>query len=274
MARSKPPKVFILSDGQGDTARHVIEAAAVQFEGLDYDLIVQRGIRTPAQVEKVVLRAAKAKAAIFYTLVAEDTRRAMRGASAEHAVPIVDVLGPAFRAMHDAFHRKRRSTPGLPYTDNHRIERMEAIDFTLKHDDGQRPQNLARADVVLVGVSRASKSSTCFYLAYAGIRAANVPLTLEVPPPSRLLRLAKSKVVGLRINVHRLTAIRAARARDLGLQESDSYLRKRSVAREIIHTNRLMDEHGWRSIDTSYMAIEEIAKEVIRLRGLKGPRPW
>lgn len=267
-------KIFVLSDGGGATARHVIDAAAVHFDDLDYELVYARKVRTPAQVKKVVARAAKARAAIFYTLVGEKTRRAMRDASAQLDVPIVDVLGPAFRALHDAFQKEPDHKPGLCYPGRDRIDRMDAIDFTLKHDDGQRHEDLGKADVVLVGVSRSSKSSTCFYLAYRGIRAANVPLTPDVPPPVRLRRLARSKVIGLRINVHRLTAIRAARARNLGIGEADAYLRKRAVAREIRHAHELMEEYGWRSFDASYLAIEEIANEVIRLRGLKGPRPW
>ena len=121
-----------------------------------------------------------------------------------------------------------------------------------------------------MGVSRASKSSTCFYLAYEGIRAANVPLVSGIPPPTQLLRLPQNKVIGLRINVSRLQTVREARAHNLKLSDSDPYLDKRSIAREVIEANRIMDENNWRSIDVSYMAIEEIAREVVRRRDIKG----
>ena len=150
---------------------------------------------------------------------------------------------------------------------------MDAIEYTLKHDDGQRPHELSAADVVLVGVSRASKSSTCFYLAYQGIRAANVPLIPGVPLPSQILRLPSSKVIGLRLNPARLLSVREARASHLHLPETDPYIDPRSVAREVLDADSLMDRRRWRSIDVSYLAIEEIAREVMSLRGFKR-RPW
>jgi hypothetical protein len=269
------PTVFIVSDGRGETATQVLKAAAFQFENQRYRTIRRAGVRTPEEVAEVVGEARTAGAVIFYTLVKEETRRAMRRISGTKLVPTVDILGPAFSALHDQFKRKRGATPGLLYAlERDRFDRMTAFDYTLTHDDGQRPHELSRADVVLVGVSRASKSSTCFFLAYEGIRAANVPLIPGIPPPPQLLRLPRNRVIGLRVNVDRLIAIREARAQDLGRWGAEPYLDRRSVAHEVIAANRLMDEHGWHSIDVSYLAIEEIAKEVMRLRQLKGHRPW
>lgn len=274
MTDSRLPTVFVVSDGHGDTAHQVVTAAALQFDDPKYRLVVERNVLTAEEVVRVVEKAAELKGVIFYTLVAEETRVAMREAAARHVLQCVDIMGPAFDALHDVLRRERGSKPGLLYAViRERSERMEAIDYTLRHDDGQRPEELEKADVVLVGVSRASKSSTCFYLAYAGVSAANVPLIPEVAPPDHLLRLPKEKVIGLRVNVQRLMSIRETRARDLCLDETHSYLDKRSVAREVAAANHIMDEHGWRSIDTSYMAIEEVAKRVMRLRGLKGQRP-
>lgn len=275
MPAPRVPTIFIVSDGRGETATQVLTAAAVQFEGRRYRTVRRAGVRGPAEVEKIVREAAGAKGVIFYTLVAEDTRRAMRRASGLHLVPTVDVLGPAFSALNDQFKSKRAATPGLLYVlDRDRLDRMAAIDYTLLHDDGQRPHELSRADVVLVGVSRASKSATCFFLAYEGIRAANVPLIFGIDPPPQLLKLPANRVVGLRVNVDRLLTVREARARPFGGSELDSYLDRRVVAREVIFANRLMEERGWRSLDVSYMAIEEIAREVLRLRSLKGRRAW
>jgi hypothetical protein len=151
---------------------------------------------------------------------------------------------------------------------------MTAFDYAITHDDGQRAHELSRADVVLVGVSRASKSSTCFFLAFQGVRAANVPLVPEIPPPPQLLKLSPNRVIGLRVNVDRLIAVREARALDLGMNGGENYLDRRAVAREVIEANRMMDKYGWHSVDVSYLAIEEVAKEVMRLRKLRGSRPW
>ncbi len=266
MARRKTPTVFVVSDGRGDTAMRLLTAAAVQFEDVRYNATLRPGVRTPERAAAVVRQASRASAVIFYTLVSEDVRKSLRATARELHVSSVDILGPAFTALHDLFHRRRGSTPGLLYeVDRERIDRMDAIDYTLKHDDGQRPQELAAADVVLVGVSRASKSTTCFYLAYEGIRAANVPLIPDIPPPSQLLSLPSNKVVGLRMQLNRLLTVREGRAAHLRIDYEHAYLEKRTVGREIISASRLMDQHGWRSVDASYLAVEEIAREVMRL---------
>jgi regulator of PEP synthase PpsR (kinase-PPPase family) len=275
MARRRTPRIFIVSDGRGDTAERVVKAAAVQFQGRAYRATRRPGVRSARAVVRVVQEAARAKAVIFYTLVEEETRRTMRRAAARRLVPTVDLLGPCFSALDDQFHTPRRGEPGLLYDlERDRLNRMEAIDYTLRHDDGQRAHDLSRADVVLVGVSRASKSSTCFYLAYAGICAANVPLIRGIDPPAKLLALDADKVIGLRVNVHRLVTVRMARAHNLGRAFLDDYTDRREVAREVLWANEFMEKRGWRTIEASYLAIEEIAREVMRLRGLRGERLW
>ena len=265
MARRKTPTVFVVSDSRGETAIQLLTAAAVQFEDVDYRVTLRPNVRTPERVAAVVRQAARANAVIFYTLVSEDVRKAMRADAREMHVSSVDILGPAFTVLYDLFRSKRGSTPGLLYAlDRERIDRMDAIDYTLKHDDGQRPHELAAADVVLVGVSRASKSTTCFYLAYEGVRAANVPLIPEIPPPSQLLSLPPGKVVGLRMQLNRLLAVREGRAAHLRIDYENPYVDKRAVGREITSASRLMEQHGWRSVDASYLAVEEIAREVMR----------
>ncbi len=275
MTTRRTPTILIVSDGRGETATQVLKAAAVQFEGQRYRTVRRAGVKTPEEVETIVREAADSGAVIFYTLVGQETRRAMRRTSARRLVPTVDVLGPAFSALHDQFRKKRGETPGLLYAlERERFDRMTAFDYTLTHDDGQRPHELSRADVVLVGVSRASKSSTSFFLAFQGVRTANVPLVPEIEPPSQLLRLPRNRVVGLRVNVDRLVAVREARREDLGMRGEESYLDRRAVAGEVIWADRIMEARGWRSVDVSYMAIEEIAKEVLRVRRLRGTPRW
>jgi len=267
----KAPQIYVVSDGRGETCSQLLKASLVQFEGQRYRTMRRADIRTVKQVEQAVRKAADTHAVIFYTLVGDETRQAMVRASRELGVPTVDVLGPAFSALHDLFKRDPGGTPGLLYaSEREQFDRHDAIDYTLKHDDGQRPYELSRADVVLVGVSRASKSSTCFYLAYEGVKAANVPLIPGVDPLQQLLELKPEKIVGLRVNVMRLMTVREARSYNMGLTPSDSYIDKPAIAREVIEANRMMERHGWRSFDASYLAIEEIAREVMKMRGLKG----
>ena len=263
------PTLFIVSDGRGETCHQVLHAALVQFEGQDFDLVRRSNVRTAEHVEKVVKEASHHDGIIFYTLVTDETRVAISRLAEKLLVPIVDVLGPSFTALHDLFERERTAEPGLFYArDRERFDRQAAIDYTLKHDDGQQPHELHLADVVLVGVSRTSKSTTCFYLAFQGIKAANVPLLPGLPVLPQLTKVKPSKVIGLNMNVVRLMTMREARSINLGSAHTSYYANKQKVANEITYATQLMKTNGWRSIDASYMAIEEIAREVRRMRGL------
>jgi regulator of PEP synthase PpsR (kinase-PPPase family) len=261
--------VYIVSDGRGQTCAAVLQAALVQFQGQRHAIVHESNVRTTERIEEIVLAASRSHGVVFYTLVAEETRRAMRQIAASHAVPVVDVLGPALSALHDLFKRDPKAEPGLLYaSEREDFDRHEAIDYTLKHDDGRRPDGLGLADVVLVGVSRAAKSSTCFYLAYEGVKAANIPLVPDVPPPAELVALPKERVIGLWVNPSRLIAMREARARHLGVAKASAYTDFEAVKLELRAVHRQMSDHEWRTIDASYLAVEEIAREVMRLRGL------
>jgi regulator of PEP synthase PpsR (kinase-PPPase family) len=265
MMRSKIPTILLVSDGRAETANQVLKAAAVQFQDQEYRCLRRPNVRTPEEVVHIVAEAEKLDAVIFYTLVSNETRQAMRRASGSN-VEIVDILGPAFTALKGQFKKKPGAVPGLLYDlDRDRFDRMTAFDYALAYDDGQRLHELHRADVVLVGVSRASKSSTCFYLAYQGIRAANVPLLPDRDPPVQLLKIPRNRVVGLRINVMRLLRVREGRMPGLGRENEKDYVDRRAVANEVNNANRLMEKQKWNTIDVSYLAIEEIAREIMYL---------
>jgi len=265
------PTLFVVSDGRGETARQVLKAALVQFPSEEYDIVIWPEVRTIEAVASMIAAAIARDATIFYTLVSQDTRAEIQKQAQDLLVPVVDLLGSSFSALHDIFTSDPLAKPGLFYASDHEhFDRHAAIDYTLNHDDGQRTGELDLADVVVVGVSRASKSTTCFTLAYRGVKAANVPLIHDIKPPQELIRLDPLKVIGLRMNVARLMTVRQARTAHLGLNGTDYYIDKREVTKEVRHANDLIDQYGWRSFDASYMAIEEIAREVMRLRGQSG----
>jgi regulator of PEP synthase PpsR (kinase-PPPase family) len=267
---SDTPTLFIVSDGRGRTAEQVLRAALVQFPRARHEIIVRPDVRTPEQVRLAAEEAVDRGAAVFYTLVGEDTRREMERQMNRLLLPCIDLLGPTLFALHDAMHSAPDEKPGLLYeSEKEQLDRYDAIDFVLRHDDGQYPGELARADVVLVGVSRTSKSSTCFYLAYEGIRAANVPLVPGMDPIPELLTLPPERVIGLRINLLRLERVRLERAQTHFASVMQHYTDRRSIAREIKQAHQQMEELGWRSIDVSYMAVEEIARRVMDLCGLR-----
>jgi len=263
------PTLVVVSDGRGQTGAAVLQAALVQFREQRYAIVREAEVRTVERVERIVAEVAQARGVVLYTLVAPETRQAMQQAAERHAVAAVDVLGPALSALHDLFKSEPRAEPGLLYaSERERFDRQDAIDYTLKHDDGRRPHGLALADVVLVGVSRAAKSSTCFYLAYQGVKAANVPLVPHVALPDELRALPSERVIGLWVNPTRLVTVREARAQHLGRVRDGSYTDPDAVKEEVRAAHRIMSEHGWRTIDASYLAVEEIAREVMRLREL------
>ncbi len=260
--------IMILSGGTGHTARTVLRAALAQFGSIQVDLIVKARIRRVSTALAAVREAARRQAIVFHSLVEPKVRAAVLEELERYAVPTVDVLGPAIRVLGDHLGQEPKGKPGLAYELNkEQFDRIDAVDFTLTHDDGQNLRDLHQADVVLVGVSRVAKSVTCFYLASRGIRAANVPLIPELPVPEELTSLPSQKVIGLTMNVGRLVAIRRVRK---GIQAdaiSPGYCDPRAVEGELRWARRLMTGHGWRSIDVSYMAVEEIALEVRRLIG-------
>jgi len=266
MGEDKLPVLFVVSDGRGETCSQVLQAALCQFEGQDFQLVIRPDIRTPEQITTVVHEAAAREGTVFYTLVAHEVRWALSQLASQLMVPTVDILGSSFSALHDVFKRKPSEKPGLFYaSDRERFDRQKAIDYTLKHDDGERPDELHLADIVLVGVSRAAKSTTCFYLAFQGIKAANVPLVFGTPVLPQLAALDPNRVITLSVNVSRLMTVRQARATNLGGRHIGYYTNKREVAKEVIHAANLVKQHGWRSIESSYLAVEEIAREVIKM---------
>lgn len=258
--------IYIVSDGTCRTCEQVVKAVLVQFEQADVRLVRKANVRRARTVTSLVQKAAKDGALVFYTLVSEQAREAIQEASQKHGVPVVDLLGPVLVGLYDLFASAPSGRPGILYKSNkERFDRIDAVEYTLEHDDGCRAEELPEADVVLVGVSRASKSTTCFYLGYSGIRAANVPLFADCDPPEGLLKVDPRRVIGVAANPHRLRSIREARLRRWSMNLNDDYADRFQIADELRAANEQMVKYGWRCIDVSYKAIEEIAREVMQL---------
>ena len=274
--REAPPRaardalIFAVSDGRGTTCTQVARAALVQFPDAHCTVVKRPHVVTADQAREVVGEAADVGAVVFYTLVGHEARDALETAAHSSLVPVVDIIGPACGALRDLFQAVPAAIPGLLYeADRERLDLMDAIDYTLSHDDGRRIHELDQAHVVLVGVSRVGKSVTSFYLAYHGIRVANVPLVPGVAPPDELLALPSERVVGLLVSPRRLQVVREARVETLGAKLED-YVETRTIARELRQANALFEQHGWHSIDASYQAIEVIRVCDLKARSLDG----
>lgn len=273
MSRSAPPPVplFLVSDGTGRTCEQVVTAARVQFPKAATEFVRRPHVRTAEEAARTVDEAARRGALVFHTLVSPEARSALCEAIERRGVPSVDLLGPVLTALAERLPGPRSDRPGLLYElHKERFDRMDAVEFTLAHDDGARVRDLPQADVVIVGASRVSKSVTCFFLAYRGLRAANVPLVPGRPPPSELLRLDPGKVVGLTMSPKLLRSLRESRVAAMAMGPIGDYVEPRQIAAEIHEAEALMERHRWRSIDVSYRAVEEVASDIARRLPTRG----
>jgi len=261
--------IYMVSDGTCRTCEQVARAALVQFDR-EARVVRKANVRRPSTVKRLVKQAAAAAATggalVFYTLADEKARRAMSEAAREHMVPTVDILGPPLVGLYDLFKSTPRAESGILYRSNREYyDRMDAVEYTLHHDDGAGAHELDDADVVLVGVSRAGKSTTCFYLAYSGIRAANVPILSDGKVPSQLLQVDPRRVIVLTSGPHRLQSVREARLSGWGMGPDHGYVDIREIARELRAVDALATDRGWRQVTVGYKAVEEIARDVTRL---------
>jgi len=278
---SSPPEaksltIYILSGSTGRICDEVLKAALAQFDQSQVRFVRRTNLRDEAEVVREVRNAAGEGAVICHSLVVPQLREALVGEATRLRIPTIDVLGPLITMLQDYLGQTPRGLPGLAFQmQRERLERIDAVDFTLAHDDGCGLADLDQADVVLVGASRVAKSVTCFYLAYEGICAANVPLFAEHEPPAELLALDRNKVIGLTMNSNRLQALRQTRIKTLGDGAFDKYGSLHEIEAELRELERKMARCGWRRLDVSYMSVEEIAKEIASLIswGMDGRSP-
>jgi [pyruvate, water dikinase]-phosphate phosphotransferase / [pyruvate, water dikinase] kinase len=262
--RTQGRRIILMSGSTGRTVEEVVRAALAQFEDPDVEIDRRTHVRSIKAARRIVEEAAKSQAIVFHSLVAPKVRDAVVQHTRLHRVTHVDVLGPVVSALSDFLCVAPRQQPGLSYQlHKEHFERIEAVNFTLAHDDGCALDGLSQADVVLVGPSRVAKSVTCFYLASRGVRAANVPLVPGWELPGQLTSLDKRKVVGLTMNPARLQSIRHQRVQALEQGSLDRYDDLDSIRHELRESHRTMAKHGWQSIDVSYKSVEEVAREIL-----------
>jgi regulator of PEP synthase PpsR (kinase-PPPase family) len=260
------PQVVILSGGTGRTAKQLLQAALAQFPNNEVDVIHHTGVRSVKKAIEIVNRASAQGAMICHSLVAPKVRQAVDAETRRLGVPCIDALGPALALLGDHLQSVPRGRAGLLYELHHeQLDQMDAVDFTLAHDDGKRMSELKQADVVLIGASRTSKSVTCFYLASRGIRAANVPLIPNHPPPTALTRLSAKRVIGLTMNAAHLESIRQTRLDRISNLPVAHYANLRDIQAELREIRELMCRNGWECIDVSYKATEEVADQIIEM---------
>lgn len=260
------PGIYILSDSIGETGEIVVKAALSQFEASTMEIHRKPYMKSTEQIHGVLIEASQTKSAIIYTLVRPDLKLFLESKSIELGLVHVDIMGPVINALKTVSPLPPRNEPGLIHKiDEAYYAKIEAIEFAIKFDDGKEPRGLLKADIVVTGVSRASKTPLCMYLAHKGIKAANVPLVKDIPPPPELFQVPPHKVIGLIIKPSQLFEIRRERLRSMGLQQSTSYANMERIIEELDYGQKIMSKIGCPIIDVTNKATEETAARVMEI---------
>jgi regulator of PEP synthase PpsR (kinase-PPPase family) len=259
--------LHLISDATGETLIAVGRAAAAQYATVSPVEHIYSLVRSPKRLDQVVAEIEANPGVVLYTLVDQELGQKLETRCRELGVPSLSVLAPVLALFQSYLGAETTPRVGGQHTLNAEyFRRIDALNFTMMHDDGQHPENLEEADVVLVGVSRTSKTPTSIYLANRGIKTANVPLVPGVALPAQLETLVRPLVVGLYASAERIVQIRQNRL--LGLnspQPNSAYVDRQAVSEEIAVSKQLCTRHGWPSIDVTRRSIEETAAAVASL---------
>jgi regulator of PEP synthase PpsR (kinase-PPPase family) len=262
-------RIDVLSDSTGETAEKVVRAAMLQFPHSGAHIRVHTRVRTKEAVRPLLERAATEGALIVFTVVSPELREFIHALSYELKVEALDLIGSLIGKLSTFLDRQPINMPSamLPLSDEY-FRRIEAVEFTVKSDDGKEPRNFKKADLVLVGVSRTSKTPLSTLLAQRGLKVANLPLVLGVGTPPELEEASQDRIVGLTIGLDPLVEIRKARLKQLGMSVDASYGLRDQVKEELEYAQKIFRSHPeWPVIDVTGRAIEETA--VIILESLK-----
>ncbi len=259
-------EIHIVSDSTGDTAARVARAATHQFDAIEIDIVRHARVQSQEQLARALEDAVGKPSAVFYTLVDSGLREAIVDLARQHRLVTLDVLSPALQAITTASGTVATMLPGRTAPlDAQYFRRIAAIEFAVKHDDGRGSDDLNHAEIVLVGVSRTSKTPTSMHLGYLGYMAANVPIVRGIDPPPALFSVDPWKVVGLTIDAARLSEIRARRVRALAAGSNARYADLSEIYDELELAATLHRRLGCPVIDVSGLAIEEAAARVAEL---------
>jgi regulator of PEP synthase PpsR (kinase-PPPase family) len=260
------PVVFVVSDSLGETAEFVARAAASQYDHGNIEIRRIPYVSEVSDIEEIFEEALKYNSVITYTVVIKELREAIDKLSAEHNIPCVDLLGPSLEAISKVSGRKPKMETGLlRKLDEEYFRKVEAIEFAVKYDDGKDARGLKNADVVLIGVSRTSKTPVCMYLAHKRIKAANMPLVPEVAAPEELFQISPKRIIGLTIKPHLLNEIRQERLKALGLTSGADYANPNRIIKELEYAESIFKRIGCTVIDVTNRAIEETSGKVLEI---------
>ncbi|WP_448337309.1 pyruvate, water dikinase regulatory protein [Chloroflexus aurantiacus] len=260
------PPLYIVSGGAGAVGEQVARLTLSQFEGAEVPLIIIPNVRDPNQIAEVVERAAHQNGTILHTLMEPSLRRELMRLARERGVAEIDLVGSVLSRLATVLRKEPLGKPGLyqPRRSAY-FERLDAIEYTVAHDDGNKPHELHQADIILVGISRVGKTPLSMYLAVLGWKVANVPLVREVPLPAELFQVDPRRVIGLIVEAEQITARRRWRQRRMGVSIGGNYTSLDAAYDEVEWARKTFRQHGWTTINVTDKSIEESADEIISL---------
>lgn len=265
--------VYILSDSIGETGEQVAKAAAAQFKDVDYVLKRFPYVSEKEQIENIIERASNLKSIVIFTTVIEELKETIIIECEKNNVQYVDIMSPLLNSFHNVVGNEPVHEPGtMRRLDERYFKRVAAIEFAVKYDDGKDSRGIKKADIVLIGVSRTSKTPLSMYLAHKNIKVANVPLVPEAPLPQELFEIQPKKIMGLTANPIKLNEIRQERLKALGLSNNASYANLERILEELEYAEKLMKKLGCPVIDVSSKAVEESASIIMEIMRENGPK--
>lgn len=258
--------IFIVSDATGKTCTRVVNAALRQFKTTIVEKKIITFVRTPGQIKEVIMEAAAVNGIVVYTMVSPDCRQKITESGRMNGVPTVDLLGPLLTRFSDLLEISPLAQPGLGrQLDDDYFKRIEAMDYTFKHDDGLRLSTLDQAEIILLGVSRITKTPVSIYLSYRGWKVANIPILYGQGLVEELKKIDRERVVALTVLPTRLHLLRMERQRHLNNVSLGDYTDLNMVKKEVAYALRLYRDYGYLVLDVTYKSIEETATEVMRI---------
>ncbi|WP_100010625.1 pyruvate, water dikinase regulatory protein [Lentibacillus sediminis] len=260
------PMVYVLSDSVGETAELVIKAGLSQFNHGEFKISRIPYVEDRETIDESIQLAKEHNGMIGFTLVDPELRSYTNEQAERHGIEAIDIMGPVLASMERVIEHPPRLEPGLVHKlDEDYFKRVEAIEFAVKYDDGRDSRGIARADIVLIGVSRTSKTPLSQYLAHKRIKVANVPIVPEVDPPEELFEVSPDKCIGLHINSEKLNEIRRERLKALGLGDQATYANMQRIEQELDYFNKVVEKIGCPIIDVSNKAVEETANIISQM---------
>ncbi|UII54907.1 kinase/pyrophosphorylase [Cytobacillus spongiae] len=261
---SKMPIIYVVSDSVGETAELVTKAATSQFDSRDTTIKRYPYVESKQDIEEVISLAKLDQGMIAYTLVKPDMRSYINELAQKEGIIVSDLIGPLMDQIQIMSGLTPRYEPGLVRKlDEDYFKRVEAIEFAVKYDDGRDPRGILKADIVLIGVSRTSKTPLSQYLAHKRLKVANVPLVPEVDPPEELFKVSPDKCFGLKISPEKLNNIRRERLLSLGLNDQASYANIDRIKTEIDYFDKIVSRINCPVIDVTNKAVEETANLIL-----------